>query len=286
MTASMTRRAALAGALLAAPALLVRRADAAGSLTGLEQQVRGRIGVAALNVETGRRLDNRSDERFPLCSTFKFLAAACVLRRTDQGVERLDRRIAFTEGQVVALSPVTERRTGGAGMTLRDLCEAAITASDNTAGNLLLDSFGGPPALTDFCRSIGDSATRLDRKEPELNDVAADDPRDSTTPAAMLEDLRKILLGDVLSKLSRDRLAAWLVASHTGRARLRAGLPGHWRVGDKTGTGLKGASADIAVAWPPGGGPILIAAYLTGALVPDGMRDAIYSQIGRMAAGL
>ena len=171
-------------------------------------------------------------------------------------------------------------------MTLAELCHAAITLSDNTAGNLLLDSFGGPAGLTAFARTLGDNITRLDRRETELNEAIPGDPRDTTTPAAMLDDMRRLLLDDVLSPASRQQLADWLLANTTGASRLRAGLPGDWRVGDKTGTSDNGASNDIAIAWPPGRAPLLVTAYYAEATVPQETRNEVLAEVGRIAAGL
>src|SRR5262249_27402735 len=146
---------------------------------------------------------------------------------------------------------------------LGELCEAAITLSDNTAGNMILKSIGGPPGFTDFVRSLGDAVTRLDRWETELNEAQPGDPRDTTTPQAMAGNLQSLVLDDALSSASRDRLTAWLVANKTGDAKLRAGLPKEWRIGDKTGAGNFGTMNDVAVIWPPGRGPVIVSIYMT-----------------------
>jgi beta-lactamase class A len=289
-TFQMTRRAALAGSALAVSAHFARRMDAwavseaSDRLAELEAQSGGRLGVAVLDTEDGRQVRHRADERFPMCSTFKFLAAAFVLARVDRDEEVLERRVVFTMDALVPFSPMTERHTGEPGMTLAEICDAAVTASDNTAGNLLLASFGGPPALTAYARSLGDSVTRLDRIEPELNDVLPGDPRDTTTPAAMLENLRQIVLGDALSGPSRERMIGWLLANTTGDARLRAGLPADWRVGDKTGSSMNGVSNDIAVAWPPGRQPLVVVAYLAESPVSFEERDGVLAEVGRIVA--
>ena len=172
-------------------------------------------------------------------------------------------------------------------MTLADICDAAVTLSDNTAGNLLLKSFGGPAGLTAFARSLGDGVTRLDRFETELNEAKPGDPRDTTAPAAMLGTMQRLLVGNALSASSRERLIGWLVGSKTGGRRLRAGMAKDWRVGDKTGGGENGTANDIAIAWPPGRAPILIAVYYTGSTIPDDVRNAVIAEAGRLAiAGL
>ena len=295
MSVDHSRRSLLAASLAATVAMPLARvfaqtADAGpvARLAALERRHGGQLGVAILDTVGGRRINHRGEERFPMCSTFKWLAAALVLARVDRGEERLDRRVVFDAKDLVSYSPVTEKHAGAPGMTVAELCDAAVTLSDNTAGNLLLASFGGPAALTAFARSIGDTRTRLDRIEPELNEALPGDPRDTTTPAAMLGDLRELLLGDTLSPASRAQLTAWLVANKTGDARLRAGVPADWRAGDKTGTSNnRGATNDVAILWPPGRGPLLVAAYYIDAVAatPE-QRSAVLADVGRIVAGL
>ncbi len=256
----------------------------ADMLAKIEADSGGRLGVALLDQQNGARAGHRSDERFPICSTFKVLAAGAILARVDAGKERLDRRIVFQARDLVAYSPITKERTGGAGMSVAELCEAAMTVSDNTAANLLLASLDGPSGVTAFARSLGDEVTRLDRIEPELNEAAPGDPRDTSSPAAMASNLHTLLFGDTLSAAGKNQLTQWLVACKTGNARIRAGLPSGWRVGDKTGTGERGTANDIAIAWPPGRSPILIAAYLTRSQQTDEQRNATLAAVGRAAA--
>ncbi len=212
-------------AVLAAAAALAMPAAAAEGLAALEARQGGRLGVAILDGGTGRVTAHRGEERFALCSTFKFLAAGLVLARVDRGEERLDRHIAYGREALVPYSPVTGPGAEAGGLTMGALCDAAVTLSDNTAGNLMLASFGGPEGLTAWLRGIGDPATRLDRWEPELNLVPAGEAGDTTTPLAMVGTMRRLLLGEALSAASREQLAAWLVGCRTGDARLRAGLP-------------------------------------------------------------
>ncbi|MFC6490110.1 class A beta-lactamase [Nitratireductor sp. GCM10026969] len=296
MTSGMTRRQTLAGALLAAPALALLQANAGAAqetagaearLAKLEEAKGGRLGVAVLNLQTGKRIGHRANERFLMLSTFKALAAALVLARVDKGEEQLDRRIVFSRADLVSWSPGTESRVGGDGMTVGELCAAAVTLSDNTAANLILSSFGGPEALTAFARSLGDPVTRLDRTEPGLNEHdGPDDIRDTTTPTAMLESLRKLLFDNALSPSSRAQLAAWLITNKTGDERLRAGLPETWLVGDKTGTNSQrsGNSNDIAVAWPPDRGPVIVTAYCKMPSISGEARNAVIAEVGRIAA--
>jgi beta-lactamase class A len=291
MPIPISRRAVLGGSLLAVPAVLCSRkkaqaatsADLQASLAELERQNGGRLGVSIVNVATGNRIGHRADERFAMCSTFKFLVASFVLTRVDRQEERLDRRVVFSKKDLLSYAPVTEKHVGEPGMTIGELCEAAVTLSDNTAANLLLASFGGPAGLTAYARSIGDDVTRLDRTEPTLNEAKHGDPRDTTTPAAMLEDIRKIVLGDLLSKSSRDQLTAWIVANKTGDDRLRAGLPKDWRIGDKTGTGENGSRNDIAVVWPPDRDPLIITAYYTESSASDDQGNRLLAEVARLA---
>ena len=219
-----------------------------------------------------------------MCSTFKVLAAGAVLKKAGPNLDYLDRRISITESDLVEYSPVTKEHVGAEGLSLRQLCEAAITRSDNTAGNLLLREIGGTAGLTGFARKLGDRLTRLDRIEPSLNEAAPGDPRDTTTPNAMASNLKKLLLGDTLLPAARAQLTEWMIANKTGDERLRAGLPGGWRVGDKTGSGDLGTANDVAVVWPPDRAPVIIAVYLTGATVDPGGRNEVIAGVGREVA--
>jgi beta-lactamase class A len=248
----------------------------------LENESGGRLGVCVLQTATDVRHVYRGDERFPMCSTFKVLAAAAILARVDAGKEQLTRRITFEASALVVNSPVTEKRVGGDGMTLAEICDAAVTRSDNTAGNLLLAGIGGPSGLTAFARGLGDQVTRLDRDEPSLNQALPDDPRDTTTPNVMASNLRALILGTTaLSAASREQLTAWLIANKTGDTRLRAGFAKDWRIGDKTGAGERGTTNDVAVVWLPNAAPIVIAVYLTGATVSTAQQNATVASVAR-----
>ncbi|WP_230983811.1 class A beta-lactamase [Caulobacter rhizosphaerae] len=258
-------------------------------MAALEARSGGRLGVAVLDTADGRTFAYRGDERFAMCSTFKALVAGLVLKRVDQGQERLDRRIVYGRNVLLAHSPATEQHIND-GMTVGALCEATVTLSDNAAANILLYTFGGPPALTAFLRGLGDKVTRLDGYEPNLNVVRPGEIHDTTSPNAMLGALRALALGPVLSSASRQQLVAWLVANQTGDKRLRAGLPAGWKVGDKTGSwgdGKVGTTNDIAVIWPPGRPPLLITAYLSRSTLADDGRNAVIAEVARLvvAAG-
>jgi beta-lactamase class A len=237
--------------------------DVAASFAALERSVGGRLGVAAVDTARGTRVSYRADERFPMCSTFKLPLVAAVLQRVDAGQEQLTRHVSYDQAAVLDYAPTTSQHVGD-GLSVEQLCEAAIVVSDNTAANLLLETLGGPGGMTKFFRSIGDATSRLDRNEPTLNTAIEGDERDTTTPSAMLASMNELLLGSVLSAASRERLRGWLVANTTGGKRLRAGLPADFRVGDKTGTGNHGATNDIAIVWPNGKPALLIAAYSVG----------------------
>ncbi len=252
----------------------VRAAEAEGG---------GRLGVAVLDTETGKRFAWRGEERFPLASTFKFVLAGAVLAQVDRGLERLDRRIPISASDLVEHAPVTGKHLETEGLTVSELCEATMVWSDNPAANLLLPLVGGPAGLTGFARGLGDDRFRLDRAETALNEATPGDPRDTTAPVAMLGDLDRLLLGTALSPASRARLAGWLVGCRTGDRKIRAGLPAGWRCGDKTGGG-HGTNNDIAIIWPPGRRPVLVAGYLTETTAPLDARNDAFAAMGRAVA--
>lgn len=253
------------------------------SIVEIEQGLGGRLGVAVLNTGDGRHLEYHADDRFPMCSTFKFLAAAAIVERVDQNRERLDRKISYGPADLITWAPVTKQHVQEGGMTLDALCAAAIEYSDNTAGNLLLQTIGGPHGLTEFVRSLGDPITRLDRNEPTLNTAIKGDERDTTTPGSMLSDLKSLLVDEKLSAGARQRLEGWLVKNTTGDKRLRAGLPSTWQIGDKTGTGpVNGAAGDLAIARPPNRAPILIVVYTVESSAPIDKINEAFAEVGKL----
>jgi beta-lactamase class A len=258
-----------------------RLANLSASLARLEKTCGGRLGVAVLDTSSGERTGHRADERFAMCSTFKMLLAAAVLQRADAGREHLDRAVSIPAKPLVFNSPLTEEHAG-AEMTVSALCHASITRSDNTAANLLLTTLGGPDGITQFARSIGDTITRLDRTETSLNEALPGDPRDTTSPTAMIGNLRTLLLGNVLSAASRDQLVQWMIENKYGDERLRAALPHDWRAGDKTGSNGETTTNDVAIFWPVHQAPVLVTAYLTECAGPETKRNAVLAEVGRL----
>lgn len=251
-------------------------------LAAMEKLNGGRLGVAALNTATGRRLEYRATERFAMCSTFKWILVAAILDRVDQGKESLACRVPYGKEDLLSYAPVTRQHLREGAMTVEALCAAAIIHSDNTAANLLLQILGGPEALTAYVRSLGDTVTRLDRNEPTLNSNLPGDVRDTTSPKAMLETMHKVFLGQALTPASRRRLEGYLLANATGGKRLRAGIPALWSVGDKTGSGMNGACNDVAIVWPTGRPPILIAAYSSESSAETPVLEKVLAQIGTL----
>lgn len=238
-------------------------------LVELERKFDARLGVYALATGTGSTIAYRADERFAFCSTFKGLAAAAVLDRNP--ISHLDTLVTYTRNDLMPHSPFT-RKNVDKGMTIRQLCDAAVRYSDGTAGNLLIRELGGPGELTAYARSLGDTVTRMDRVEPEISQAVPNDPRDTSSPRAMGGDYRKVVLGNALSTRKRAFLRDLMERNTTGDQRIRAGLPQGWRVADKTGTGQYGTLNDIAVAWPPGSEPLVIA-IMSSKAAQDAERD-------------
>ena len=254
-------------------------------LVALEKKLGGRLGAFILDTQTGKHWAQRENERFPMCSTFKLIACGAVLAKVDAGKEDLTRRIYFEKSDLLANSPITEKHTGDEGMTLAEICEAAITRSDNTAANIILKSLNGPSGVTAFARTLGDSVSQLDRFETELNEATPGDIRDTTSPSAMAGNVNKLLLGSMLSITSREQLKNWLVANKTGDAKLRAGLPKEWIVGDKTGAGSYGTTNDVAIIWPANRKPIIASIYITEPKASFDECNAAFAEIGRVTAG-
>ena len=251
-------------------------------IKSLEHKYGGRIGVAALNTANQHKVAYREDESFALCSTFKFLLAAAILTRVDSGKEALDRSIPYSAKDMQEHAPVALQHLAEGKMSVGDLTEGTMIYSDNTAANLLLESVGGPKELTQYIRSLGDKTTRIDRFEPELSDNIRGDPRDTTTPSAMLHAMHQLLIENALTAASKERLTGWLIRNTTGDAKIRAAMPKSWKVGDKTGSGKNGASNDIAIIWPEGQKPFLVSVYYTGSTLSADEKNAVIAEVGRI----
>jgi len=271
-------------ALLVQPLLPPALADElSGFFLQHEQMTGGHIGLYAHDLQNGRTLAWRADERFVMCSTFKMSLAACVLSRVDKGQDQLHRFIRYGAGDLVEHAPVAKQNLAKGGMTVEAMCAAAVEFSDNTCANILLAGIGGPPALTEFWRATGDAVSRLDQNEPMLNFTPAGHVENTTTPAAMAGNLRRFLLGDVLSPASRELLTGWMLNCQTGLDLLRAGLPG-WKVADKTGNNGIDALGDIAMTWPSPGRAVVICSYTRGGSIKDSDQlRPIFAAIGRLA---
>jgi beta-lactamase class A len=240
-------------------------AAAPATLAALETQVADRLGLAVLDTGTGRTTGHRVGERFGLCSTFKLFLAGLVLQAAERGELRLDDVVPISQADLVSPAPVVAPAVGQS-LTVRALAEGTQKTSDNAAANLLMRKLGGPEGVTRRLRELGDTVTRIDRYEPEMNLVIGTDPRDTSTPEAVAATTARLVLGDALTKPSRAELARWMEETRTGLNRLRAGAPAGWRIGDKTGTGYGPGRPsrinDIAVLWPPHRAPLVVAAYL------------------------
>jgi len=291
----LTRRTVVAAgaAALLLPAATRRdpRAHFLAAIRKLEAGIGpgARIGLQLIDPVTGRNAAWRAAERFPMCSTFKLLLTGMILSRVDHGRERLERLLPIPASGILPNSPTTRDHAGGK-LRIRDLCEAAMTQSDNTAANLLLDTVGGPTGLTRWLRAAGDAVTRLDRIETALNEGTPGDLRDTTTPAAMLDTLRRLTFGAVLSEPSRKLLRFWLANNTTGTEKLRKGLPATWSVGDKTGAGGHNSNNEVALIWPAGrdpAQPMFVTVFVTGGPGDDALaRNPIHARIGEMIVEL
>lgn len=257
------------------------------SLSELERTHSARLGVFARNMRTGRTVSHRAGELFPMCSVFKTLAVAAVLRDLDREGEFLAERIRYTakDTEESGYSVITGRAENLAdGMTVSELCDAAIRHSDNAAANLLLRELGGPAAVTRFCRSVGDGVTRLDRWEPRLNSAEPWRTEDTTDPRHIAQTYTRLVLGDALSRPDRQRLTGWLLNNTTSTERFRAGLPEDWTLADKTGAGDYGTNNDVGIAWTPDGTPVVLAVLTTRRRPDDAGDDRLVARTAELLA--
>ncbi|MFD9500019.1 class A beta-lactamase [Streptomyces sp. NPDC060035] len=254
-----------------------------GEFRELERRFDARLGVYAVDTETGREVAYNAGERFAYVSTFKVLAAGAVLRKYSLG--GMGQTVTYSRNDLVAPSPVTAQHVGN-GMTLGTLCDAAVRFGDNTAANLLFDQVGGPQGLGAVLEEIGDGVTRMERREPQLNDWEPGATRDTSTPRALASDLRAFVLGDVLGKGERAQLTEWLRTSTTGAGLIEAGVPDGWEVGDKSGAGSTyGTRNDIAVVWPPDAAPIVMAIMSNRTKDGADYDDGLIAQAASVVAG-
>jgi beta-lactamase class A len=284
---------AFAGCTATPPLRANAHQTAATALSKLERRAGGKLGVNLLVPSTGATISHRGSERFGMASSFKLALAAVILREADQGRLSLSTQLPITVADIVNNSPVVQENLPKGQMTIQSLAEAAQRTSDNAATNILLRHIGGPQVFTAKLRELGDATTRLDRLEPDMMRVICNDPRDTTTPAAMSKTIAKMVLTDWLSPSSNALLVDWMVATRTGLKRIRAGLPASWKAGDKTGTGTGAAGMmparynDIAITWPPSGAPMVISAYYESPVLSQEMRDedmAVLAAVGTIAA--
>jgi beta-lactamase class A len=291
----VTRRTILSGAiaLVAATGCVgtVRRRDAEtlAELEAIHGRIGGRLGVYVMKTQSARlrqtwELAYHAHERFAMCSTFKLLLAGAILARVEDGALTLEQKVPLSEADMISHAPVTASRVAEGSISVGELCAAVIEVSDNPAANLLLRLIDGPAGLTRYLRGIGDSVTRLDRYELDLNTNLPGDPRDTTTPHAMVGSMQTLLTGDVLNEESRAHLIRWLRGSKTGLGRIRAGLPADWQAGDKTGTGANGAANDVVVAWPTASSIVTAAVYMSESKESRATLERAHADIGSVIA--
>jgi beta-lactamase class A len=252
-------------------------------LVALEKRAGGQLGVLAIDTATGRRLEHRGGQRFAMCSTFKFIAAAAILQHVDGGADHLDRRVEYGESDLLEYAPVAKEHVKEGGLTLGELCAAAVQWSDNTAANLLLKILNGPEGCNAFVQTLGDDITRLDTNEPALNVVNPGETHNTTTPSSMVRLLSTVLLGQVLSPESRSRLEGWMLDAKVGGRRLPAGLPSGWRIAHKPGT-WSNQTNDVGIIWPVKRAPIVIAALYGRGDMPQEKREDVLRDVGRIVS--
>jgi beta-lactamase class A len=288
----MASVAALALAGCVGPRQVASSITANAALAALEARVGGRLGVLVLDTASGRMTGHHYDEAFAMCSTFKLALAAAVLQQADQGRLNLDMALRYTQADMVPHAPVTGPNLAKGAMRIIDLAEATQKTSDNVAANLLIKHLGGPAAITAIFRSWGDDVTRLDRYEPDLNNVPPGEARDTTTPRAFAGTIARLLTDDrILKPASRDMLIQWMVDTNTGMKRIRGGLPSSWKSGDKTGTAnsanFNNKTNDVAIFWPPARPPVIVTAFYEADGKYEQTRDAdqaVLAEVGRIAA--
>ncbi|MBW0145140.1 class A beta-lactamase [Sphingomicrobium clamense] len=280
--------AALALATCAAVPPVVERP---ASLAMIEEASGGRLGVVLLDDEGKVLLSHRDEERFAFCSSFKVALAGAAFEKARQGAIDLDASVTFSRDDFPGYQPVMEAKLDGESgtTTLREAIDATVSVSDNLAANLLIDAIGGPEEVTSFWRSWHDPVTRLDRRETALNENAAGDPRDSSSPRAMADMMRRLIDGGLLPQENADQLARLTHKATTGLDRVRAGLPEGWSAGGKTGTckpeGQPGQQVnDVGWVRAPDGRLYWFAVMLDRPTVSGAEAKAMHARVGEIIA--
>ncbi|MCY9828189.1 class A beta-lactamase [Vibrio chagasii] len=251
------------------------------SIEQIESRVSARIGVAVYDSATKQTWSYKGDERFPMMSTFKTLACANLLYDAENKGLDLDSKVSIKSRDLIVWSPVTKELVGK-GISLRDACNATMTMSDNTAANIVLGGIGGPNALTQFLRSIGDSNTRLDHLEPELNHARPGDARDTTTPNSIVMTLNELMYSDTLSQASKATLKGWMMGNKVSDGMFRSILPSGWNIADRSGAGAYGSRAITAIVWSEHRAPLIISVALTETEFTLQQRDKVINEVGQL----
>ena len=235
-------------ALVAQPAV----AATSPSLVGLEQQLSSLVasksadvGIAALDLNTGEMVSMKGDTPFPMASTVKVAIAALYLSQVDHGQKTLDDTIK--------------------GVPVRTWMNKMLIHSDNRAADVLFNDVGGPAAVHHWLVANGVKGVRVDRTIAQLLADKRDlwDRRDSSTPTAMVDLLRRIYKAELISPASRDYLLSVMAKCQTGRNRMKWLLPTGTAVEHKTGT-LNGLADDAGFITMPDGHRIAVAIFTRG----------------------
>ncbi|KAB0479732.1 class A beta-lactamase [Vibrio chagasii] len=251
------------------------------SIEQIESRVSARIGVAVYDSATKQTWSYKGDERFPMMSTFKTLACANLLYDAENKGLDLDSKVSIKSEDLIVWSPVTKELVDK-GISLRDACSATMTMSDNTAANIVLGGIDGPNGLTEFLRSIGDSNTRLEHLEPELNHARPDDARDTTTPKSIVMTLNELMYGDTLSQASKSTLKGWMMGNKVSDGMFRSILPSGWNIADRSGAGAYGSRAITAIVWSEHRDPLIISVALTETEFTLQERDKVINEVGQL----
>ena len=248
--------------LIAAIALLALLSGCKGQPSDLnfgelEAKYDAQIGVYVLDTNDNSEIAYNADQRFAYCSTHKVLSVGALLQR--KSLDELGERRIYSAEEILPYSAITKAHVAD-GLTLAEICEAALRVSDNTAANLVIAELGGIDAFRDSLRAIGDDVTEPARLETELNIFSPDSPADTTTPRRLAKDLELYLLGDLLSDEKKSLLATWMSDNAITDDLIKAGVPKGWKVLDKSGAGINYVTRnDVAVIYPPNKKPIVVA---------------------------